>query len=149
MNCRERELAAIRHELPDQIPMDAIAVENTSALATYLGIAEQEVIPHLGLCGRLVGIAHVDAESGRDAGRNEWGALAGGVEYGSTHTYIPWQARQRSSRWSGMPGQIRLSMTMRVRQHRQRSMPTGTRFAVRIGSRCFVECALWLGCRRL
>jgi hypothetical protein len=33
MNCRERELAAARHEVPDQVPVDAIAVENTSALA--------------------------------------------------------------------------------------------------------------------
>jgi len=32
MNGRERELAAIRHGLPDRIPTDAICVENTLAL---------------------------------------------------------------------------------------------------------------------
>ena len=58
MNHRERELAAIRHEMPDQIPIDAIAVENTTALAAHMGIAESEVLSDLGLCGRLVGIGY-------------------------------------------------------------------------------------------
>ncbi len=84
---RERELAAIRHEIPDQIPIDAIAVENTAALATYLGVKEQEVTAHLGLCGRLVGIGYAGEAKTSDTDRNEWGALAGGAEYGSTHTY--------------------------------------------------------------
>jgi hypothetical protein len=87
MNHRERELAAIRHEVPDQVPIDAIAVENTAALATYLDVEEQKVIPHLGLCGRLVGIGYASETQNPNSDRNEWGALAGGAEYGSTHTY--------------------------------------------------------------
>jgi len=88
MNHRERELATIRHELPDRIPVDAIAIENTATVAAYLGIEEVDVISHLGLDGRLVGIGYANdaREAGLDPGRDEWGALAG-EEYGTTHTY--------------------------------------------------------------
>ena len=88
MNHRERELAVIRHEIPDRIPVDAIAVENKAAVAEYLGIEEEDVVLRLGLDGRLVGIGYscdID-KSCRDPRRNEWGALAGEA-YGSVHKY--------------------------------------------------------------
>ena len=88
MNHRERELAAIRHEIPDRIPVDAIAVENTGAVAAQLGIPESEVRSHLGLDGRLVGIGY-DAPAGAASlgpGLNEWGAAPGEV-YGSNQEY--------------------------------------------------------------
>jgi uroporphyrinogen decarboxylase len=88
MKHRERVLAAIRHEVPDRIPIDAIKVENTAAVAAFLGIPENEVIDHLGLDGRLVGVGYKKEARRLDleANRNEWGAL-GGAEYGSAHAY--------------------------------------------------------------
>jgi uroporphyrinogen decarboxylase len=75
MNHRERELAAIRHEIPDRIPVDAIAIENAGAIAAHLGIRDEDVAPCLGLDGRLVGIGYTGAS--RESNRNEWGAVAG------------------------------------------------------------------------
>ena len=88
MNHRERELATFRREIPDRIPVDAIVIENTAAVAMHLGIAEGDVISHLGLDGRLVEIGYASEarESDLDQSRDEWGAL-GGTEYGTTHAY--------------------------------------------------------------
>ena len=88
MNHRERQLAAIRHQVPDRVPVDAICVENTAAVAAYLGIPAGDVPIRLGLDGRLVGIGYdpVVLAARPDDGRNEWGSL-GGTPYGSTYAY--------------------------------------------------------------
>ena len=56
MNGRELELAAIRHEVPDRIPTDAICVENTDEVASMLGIEPAAVPDALGICGRIVSL---------------------------------------------------------------------------------------------
>ena len=88
MNHRDRELAAIRHEVPDRVPVDAISVENTEAVAAQLGIEEGAVLDRLGLDGRAVPIGYDVAarEAEADPGRNEWGAVPGEV-YASVQTY--------------------------------------------------------------
>ena len=40
MNSRERQLAAIRHQLPDRIPLDAIAIEPRAEMAMALGVSD-------------------------------------------------------------------------------------------------------------
>jgi len=90
MNHRERELAAIRHEIPGRIPVDAIAVENTAAVAAHVGITEAEVTRRLGLDGRCVGIEYAGPEwkARHDPDFDEWGAFAGaGAVYGGGHAY--------------------------------------------------------------
>jgi uroporphyrinogen decarboxylase len=94
MNGRERELAAIRHEIPDRIPTDAIAVENQAAIAAHLGIDEQAVLPRLGLDGRIVSAGYVgEMPEPRDGSRlpagvplSEWGTPNTG-DYGTARTY--------------------------------------------------------------
>lgn len=99
MTSRERTLAAIRHRVPDRLPVDCISVENGPAIAAYLGCAEQEVAVRLGLDGRLLGLTYLgDIRSAPPslAGRggkegealplDEWGGLAAG-DYGTSHCY--------------------------------------------------------------
>lgn len=90
MKPRERELAAIRHQVPDRIPIDAICVENIGALSLHLGLAEHEVLPRLGLDGRIAGIGYAGgmAEAVRGQELNEWGASASGV-YGTANPFPP------------------------------------------------------------
>jgi len=38
MTSRERVLAAIRHEFPDPIPVDAVAVENRTAIGAGMDV---------------------------------------------------------------------------------------------------------------
>lgn len=93
LNGRERELAAIRHEIPDRLPVDAIAVEPVAEIAAYLGIAQDDVLPRLGLDGRIVGAPYkgvVTPPPGVDAAGltwTEWGTPSTG-DYG-TARYIP------------------------------------------------------------
>lgn len=47
-------LAAIRHQLADRVPTDAISVENLAAIAASLGIDPEAVPDRLGLDGRIV-----------------------------------------------------------------------------------------------
>lgn len=54
MTPRERTLAAIRHEIPDRIPVDAICIENGDAIAENLGISPESVLERLGIDGRIV-----------------------------------------------------------------------------------------------
>lgn len=83
MTHRERELATIRHQLPDRIPVDAICIENVPALAAQLGIPEAAVLEHLGLDGRLVGLGYAGET---EAGLSEWSTTAND-DYGTTHRY--------------------------------------------------------------
>jgi uroporphyrinogen decarboxylase len=84
---RERQLAAIRHEIPDRIPVDAICVENTGPLAAHLGIAEEDVPDRLGLDGRIVAAGPcADAVPGSGRGLDEWGTDAFD-DYGTGHVF--------------------------------------------------------------
>lgn len=85
MTPRERELTAIRHDLPDRIPADAIWVENAAQVAEYLGIAVERVEDRLGIDGRVISVWQYTGEL--RAGLNsepltEWGTLETG-DYGS------------------------------------------------------------------
>jgi hypothetical protein len=51
---RERQLAAIRHEIPDQIPIDVICIENQPEIAELLGIEPAQVYERPGIDGRIV-----------------------------------------------------------------------------------------------
>ena len=80
MNHRERQLAAIRHQLPDRIPVDAQAVENTNEIAALLGIAPENVAGHLGLDGAVVGLDYLRRD------RDEWGTPSH-HDWGTSHPY--------------------------------------------------------------
>lgn len=54
MNSRERELAAIRHQIPDRIPVDAIAIEIQPELAQFMSVGEDAVMEALGTDGRVI-----------------------------------------------------------------------------------------------
>jgi len=54
MNARERQLATIRHEVPDMISVDAIAIENQGEIAEVLQIDRGAVLQRLGTDGRIV-----------------------------------------------------------------------------------------------
>jgi len=54
MNSCERQLATIRHEIPDRISVDAIAIENQVEVAKFLGIETSDVLGRLGVDGRIV-----------------------------------------------------------------------------------------------
>lgn len=88
MNSRERQLAAIRHEVPDRLPVDAISVENQPEIARYLGIRPDEVLDALGLDGRIVaaGYTGVLPPPVDGMGWTEWGVLNTG-DYGTAHAY--------------------------------------------------------------
>jgi len=89
MTSRERELAAIRHDLPDRIPVDAIAVENQDRIAELLEIELEEVIGTLGLDGRVVAAPYLGElhEPVNGVKYTEWGTPSTG-DYG-TARYNP------------------------------------------------------------
>ena len=88
MKPRDRQLATIRHEIPDRIPIDAIHVENTDVLAPYLGCSPDAILECLELDGRLVGLGYLGEppEPRNEEELNEWGTAAGD-DYGTTHRY--------------------------------------------------------------
>jgi len=88
MNHKQRQLAAIRHETPDRIPVDAQAVENTDAVARLLGIPASAVGDTLDLDGLLVGLGYAGSV-GRDPDGNpltEWGSPRH-LDWGTAHVY--------------------------------------------------------------
>lgn len=88
MNHKQRQLAAIRHELPDRIPIDAQAVENVDVVARLLRIPEAAVIDTLGLDGVCIGLDY-NGRVGRDQDGNaltEWGTPRY-HDWGSSHVY--------------------------------------------------------------
>ena len=89
MNGRERELAAIRHELPDRIPLDAIRVENQGKIAEFLRIESSAVLDRLGIDGRIVSAPYLGRlpEPVRGVDFTEWGTPDTG-DYG-TARYNP------------------------------------------------------------
>lgn len=84
MTHRERELAAIRRQPTDRVPVDAICIENVPQIAQYLGLADGDVLERLGLDGRLAAPGYTgpmpDVLSGCAVG--EWGTVETG-DYGT------------------------------------------------------------------
>ena len=87
MTSRERVLCAIRHKLPDRIPIDAIAVENKRVLSGHLRVAERDVTAALGLDGRIVNAPCVgDLQPGPNGEPlSEWRTVK--VDYGTTQPH--------------------------------------------------------------
>lgn len=88
MNHKQRQLAAIRHEIPDRIPVDAQAVENLDAVARFLGIPESGVMNALGVDGVNVWLGYA-GEFGKDRDGQpltEWGTPSC-HDWGSSHAY--------------------------------------------------------------
>ena len=88
MASRERVLAAIRHEVADRIPVDAICVENQGKIAELLRIDQTEVIGRLGLDGRIVAAPFTGPvhEPVNGIGFTEWGTPSTG-DYGTGRSY--------------------------------------------------------------
>jgi uroporphyrinogen decarboxylase len=91
MNSRERVLAAIRHELSDRIPVDAITIEPVAEIAAYLGLPQEDVLPRLGVDGRVVAPAYQGAVAPPvdDLAMNDWGTPNSGLYGYGTHRYFP------------------------------------------------------------
>ena len=85
MNSRERQLIAIRHQIPDRIPIDATAVENQREIAEFLCIGSGTVLDRLGLDGRIIAPPYVGELPPPVDGMpsTEWGTLDSG-DYGTT-----------------------------------------------------------------
>jgi hypothetical protein len=60
VTARERQLAAVGHELTDRVSLDAIWIDNQDAIAAFLGIDAAQVYERLGIDGRLVAAAYSD-----------------------------------------------------------------------------------------
>ncbi len=88
MNPRERQLATIRHEMPDRVSLDAICVENIPEIAAELGIAQESVYDRLGIDGRVVAAGWIGEAPVSDEGipLNEWRA-PGQCDYSTIRRY--------------------------------------------------------------
>jgi len=88
MTPRERELAAIRHELPDRIPVDRICIEPIDAIAAHLGVGPEAVEAELGIDGRVVCPCFTGETAAPPAGEplDGWGSPAQ-QDYGTSHAY--------------------------------------------------------------
>jgi uroporphyrinogen decarboxylase len=88
MNHRERVLAAIHHEVPDRVPIDAINIENTKAVANLLEIPEESVYDRLGIDGQVIAAERYTGELPIRDGKtlSLWGT-ENGEDYGTTHFY--------------------------------------------------------------
>jgi uroporphyrinogen decarboxylase len=88
MTSRERELAAIRHQIPDRIPVDRICIETQPEIAAYLGIEPERVEDELGIDGRVVAPGFQGEGPKNSAGEawDEWGTAAL-QDYGTAHPY--------------------------------------------------------------
>ncbi|MCC6445132.1 MAG: hypothetical protein IT210_16945 [Armatimonadetes bacterium] len=87
MTSRQRQLAAIRHEMTDRISVDAICVETPREITSFLNIAPDQVLQRLGLDRRAVtagGYAGEFPDGPEDV--REWGTLETG-EYGASRSY--------------------------------------------------------------
>jgi uroporphyrinogen decarboxylase len=88
MNHRERILAAIRHEVPDRIPVDAIHIENTDTIGHLLEIPVESVYDRLGIDGQGIAADQYTGELPVRDGKtlSPWGT-ENGNDYGTTHFY--------------------------------------------------------------
>ena len=91
---RERQMAAIRHQVPDRIPLDVITIETCPEIAAYLRLPTDDiatVYDALGIDGRSVGPPYTGPlpPPVRGFQLNQWGTADGGP-YGSTeHNPVP------------------------------------------------------------
>ena len=85
---RERQLAAIRHELTDRLSIDVICIDDVEPVAEYLGIPPDDVHDRLHIDGRKVAAAYTGALLTAPDGRefDEWQTDALN-DYGTTHHY--------------------------------------------------------------
>jgi uroporphyrinogen decarboxylase len=89
---KQRQLAAIRHEVSDRVSADAIWIYNAEAIGEFLGVGPKDVSARLGLDGRMVMLEYEDEFSTamNDPNRVKWsttvidGANAG---YGTTRVF--------------------------------------------------------------
>ena len=89
MNSRERMLAAIRHQVPDRLPVSVICIDDPNPIAAHLGIPPGEVSARLGIDGWPFAAWQYTGTlpPSRDGQRvDEWGASAFN-EYGAGHVY--------------------------------------------------------------
>lgn len=88
MNHRQRMLAAIRHQEPDRVPIDAICIENTAAIGQVLHIPENAVLQHLDLDGRIIAAVNYAGPLPRRNGKvlSPWGTETED-DYGTSHFY--------------------------------------------------------------
>ena len=89
MTGRERVLAAIRHKVPDRIPVSVICIDDPAPIATYLGIEPEAVGARLGIDSGIVAAwsytgTRPPSRDGQSV--DEWGASAWN-EYGVGHFY--------------------------------------------------------------
>lgn len=75
MNSRGRQLAVIRHEIPDRISVDAICIENQEKIAQFLNIDIADVLKRLGIDGRIVSAPFIGElpKPVNGIGYTEWG----------------------------------------------------------------------------
>mgnify|MGYP001301545197 FL=1 len=95
MTGRERQLAAIRHEVPDRIPVDWIAVEKSQAVTTAAGKPDGDINELLGRDGRTISAYRYRGEVAKHPHGKEVSILGcgNGGDYGTTH-YYPLAAAQ-------------------------------------------------------
>jgi len=88
VNHKQRQLAAIRHETPDRIPVDTQGIENLDAVAELLDLPNSEVGDVLGLDGVNVGLAYSGTVGLDQNGQplTEWGTPRY-MDWGSSHIY--------------------------------------------------------------
>lgn len=88
MNHKERQLAAIRHEIPDRIPVDHQAIDNPDAIGQLLGIPTAGVNDALGVDGVNVGLDYAGTVGLDQNGQplTEWGTPRY-MDWGSSHAY--------------------------------------------------------------
>ena len=88
MTSRERELAAIRHQVTDRLPVDRICIEILPELAAHLGVEQGQVEDELGIDGRLIapGFKGEVPKTTSVEACDEWGTAAF-QDYGSAHRY--------------------------------------------------------------
>jgi len=88
VNSRERMLTAIRHEIPDRIPMDALHIENAAAMADFLSCENDEdaIREILELDGKVIAAEYLGDKQEPVNGIefNEWGTLLSG-DYSANH----------------------------------------------------------------
>ena len=85
MNSRERLLACVRHELPDRVPIDLMAIDIHAELADYLGVDPLLLFETLGLDRARIGPPYtgppVEGEDGESL--TVWGTVSGSPYHSS------------------------------------------------------------------
>jgi uroporphyrinogen decarboxylase len=87
MNSLQRQIATIRHEIPDRISVDAIAIENQVEIARFLDIEASTVYNRLGIDGRIISAPYIGEllEPVDGVSFTEWGTPNTG-DYGTGRT---------------------------------------------------------------